>query len=287
MNGPVVVGVDGSHAALNAVTWAVGEARLRRLPLRITYVAVRWEYNTVAAPEPGLAAARPEAAGERVLDLAEEYARAQAPDVEIERRLGIGSVGALLLQEADEASLLVLGAHGTDASGHFSLGSVSRQTAEHSSCPVIVVPPESDPRPRRSEIVVGVDGSVASADAVRFAVEEASLRGFGLRAVHVWEHPVSLEGLRPVRYDEEAVAAEGTRLISEALAGWRDKDPGLRVAEQVVQGKPAAVLMEASRTAELVVVGARGRGGFSGLRLGSVSHKILHHAAGPVVVVPA
>ncbi|XVQ90018.1 universal stress protein [Microbispora siamensis] len=276
----IVVGVDGSAQALCAVDWAAAEAGRRHLPLRIVHIAVRWEYN-VAIHEPGLEAPRPEAAGLEVLRIAEDRARTFA-SVDVGCRLGIGPIPATLLQEAAEAALLVLGSHGTGGFTRLLLGSVSRQMAEHAACPVVIVPEKPA---GRSGIVVGVDGSEASIDAVGFAFEEASLRSVGLRAVHAWAHPAYPREMRPVPYDMTAVEREGARLLSESLAGWKAKYPDVPVAEEVIEGVPASVLVDASSAAELLVVGARGRGGFPVLRLGSVSHAVLHHAKGPVAVV--
>lgn len=284
MSEPIVVGVDGSQEALYAVDWATAEAGRRRLPLRIVHVAVQWDYNVVGPVEDGYEAPRPEAAGLRVLEIAEERACTFA-SVDVGCRLGIGPVPATLLQESADAGLLVLGSHGTGGFTQALLGSVGRQVAERAPCPVIIVPRDTDPRPRRAEITVGVDGSESSAEAVRFALEEAAMRSIGVRALHAWAHPAYPSEMRPARYDQEAVELEGTRLLSESLAGWRTKHPDVPVIEQVIEGTPAELLVDASRSSELVVVGARGRGGFSGLRLGSVSHALLHHAKGPIAVV--
>lgn len=286
MSNPIVVGVDGSQQSLKAVDWALEEARYRRLPVRIVHIAVRWEYSAAAPPEPGLEAPRPEEAALRVLELAEEHARSRAPDLEIDTRLGIGHPPSTLLSEAADAALLVVASRGTGAFSGLLLGSVSRQVAEHASCPVVVVPHEREPEPRQSEIVVGVDGSEASLDALGFALAEAAARGVGVRAIHVWDHPAYPRSMRPATYNEAAVELEGARLLSESLAGWKAKYPTVPLVEQVIQGRPPAeALSDASRTASLLVVGARGHGGFAGLRLGSVSHAVIHHAQGPVAVV--
>lgn len=284
MSKPIVVGVDGSASALYAVDWAAAEAGRRRLPLRIVHVAARWEYGVAIPAEPGPSAPLAEAAGLRILRLAEERARTFA-SVAVDCRLGVGSIPVTLLQEAEDAELLVLGPHGTGGLTRLLLGSVSRQAAEHAPCPVVIVPPDTDSRPRRAEIVVGVDGSQGSVEAVGFALEEAASRTTGLRAIHAWIRPVYPAELHPVRYDTAAVEQEGARLLSESLAGWTSKYPDVPVFEQVIEGAPVDVLIEASGAAELLVVGARGRGGFPGLRMGSVSHAILHRARGPLAVV--
>ncbi|WP_198652890.1 universal stress protein [Actinocorallia populi] len=286
MTRPIVVGVDGSSEALQAVDWAVDEARYRRSPVRIVHIALRWEYSAGAPPEPGLDAARPEAAALHVLELAEERARERAPEVEVSTRLGIGHVPRTLLEEAHDAVLLAVASRGTGAFSGIMLGSVSRQVAEHATCPVVVVPHHTDPEPRHAEVVVGVDGSEASMNAVGFALEAAATRQAGVRALHVWEHSAAPRAARPASYSEVSVDQEGMRLLVESLAPWKRKYPTVPVVEQVVQGRtPTEALSAATVRAALLVVGARGHGGFSGLRLGSVSHAVLQQAQGPVAVV--
>jgi nucleotide-binding universal stress UspA family protein len=281
---PIVVGVDGSEQALQAVDWAVDEARLRRLPVRIVHVAVRWEYSAAAPPEPGLEASRPESQALRLLELAEEHAHDRDPDVEVGTRLAIGHIASTLLEEASDAALLVVAARGTGAFSGLLLGSVSRQVVEHASCPVVVVPHHDEQR--TAEIVVGVDGSEGSMYAAGFALEEASLRGVGVRVVHVWEHAVYPRSMRPAVYNDANIEKEGAMLLAESLIPWKAKYPHVPFVEQVVQGRSAPeALAGATRNAALLVLGARGRGGFPGLRLGSVSHAVLQKAQGPVAIV--
>ncbi|MEV0402638.1 universal stress protein [Actinoallomurus sp. NPDC050550] len=285
MRKPIVVGVDGSHHAMNAVDWAAAEAGRRRLPLRIVHITTGWERGDIPAYRGhGSMAPPPETPGLKVLDVAEERARTFAL-VEIERRLGVGPVPGTLLQESADGALLVLGQRGTGTFTRLLLGSVSRQAAEHARCPVVIVPTDTDRRPRLPEIVVGIDGSEASIDAVAFALEEAAMRAIGVRAIHAWNHPDYPAEMRPAYYNTFTIEEEGARVLSESLAGWTAKYPDVSVIQQVIEGNPAAVLTEASRTAELLVVGARGRGGFPGLRLGSVSNAALHHAEGPLAIV--
>jgi hypothetical protein len=107
----------------------------------------------------------------------------------------------------------------------------------------------------------------------------------GLRAIHAWNHPDCPAQMQPTCYTALTIEEEGARVLSESLAGWTAMYPDVPVIEQVIEGSPAAVLTEASRTAELLVVGTRGRGGFLRLHLGSVSHAVLHHANGPLAVI--
>jgi nucleotide-binding universal stress UspA family protein len=141
-----------------------------------------------------------------------------------------------------------------------------------------------------SVIVVGVDDSAGAREAVRFALEEAQLRGATLRAVHAWQFGhiggAGLEGALPAAGGElhefRAAAAEAL----DATLGEVIPDVGdVEVERQVIEGAPAAVLVERSRDADLLVVGSRGHGGFAQLLLGSVSQQCAHHAECPVVIV--
>jgi nucleotide-binding universal stress UspA family protein len=137
------------------------------------------------------------------------------------------------------------------------------------------------------KIIVGIDGSACSLDALRWAVGEAARRGDRVVALYAWSRlPVSTvhEALH-VLETETAVREGAARFlyeaVSQALAGRED----VPVECIVVEGSPARALLDAAGDAELLVVGSRGLGGFKGLLLGSVSQQCVHHARCPVVVV--
>ncbi|GAA3932276.1 universal stress protein [Actinomadura viridis] len=138
------------------------------------------------------------------------------------------------------------------------------------------------------EIVVGVDGSEGSAAALAFAFEEAALRDARLRVVLAWTHPepAGPGGVEPLVYDVDAVGEEQERALAEFVAGGQADFPDVPLTRQVVRARPARALAEASDRADLLVVGTRGRGGFTGLLLGSVGHALVHRARRPVAVVP-
>lgn len=137
------------------------------------------------------------------------------------------------------------------------------------------------------KIVVGVDGSPGARRALEWALEEAPLRAATVVAVHAWQLPYVVStplGVVSVPVDDDATAeaeAELAAVIDEVAA----THPSTPVERQVVFGSPAAALIEAGADAALIVVGSRGRGGFAGLLLGSVSHQLAHHAPCPVVIV--
>jgi nucleotide-binding universal stress UspA family protein len=138
-------------------------------------------------------------------------------------------------------------------------------------------------------IVVGMDGSEGSIEALRFAIEEARLRGATLKAVSAWHVPPAVYGagwLAPADADLDEYRKLAESALSRSLEAAGASAAGVDVAPVVREGQPSDVLLEEAHTAELLVVGTRGLGGFKGLLLGSVSQQVAHHAACPVVVVP-
>lgn len=145
-------------------------------------------------------------------------------------------------------------------------------------------------------IVVGVDGSDGAARALRWALDEARLRGVQLRVIHAWFVPLILSapsdetfGIPPPAGSLEevrsALAREAEKVLAASLRGTGSDD--VQVVGEAVEGKPAHVLIDAAADADLLVVGSRGLGGFTGLLLGSVSQQCAHHARCPLVIVPA
>jgi nucleotide-binding universal stress UspA family protein len=136
-------------------------------------------------------------------------------------------------------------------------------------------------------VVVGVDGSEESKEALRWALEEARLRGASLRAVLAWLEPaVYVHGYAAADFVDPALATERAKELLEAtLAEVAGDAPTVLVERVVAEGGAAEILVESSREADLLVVGSRGRGGFAGLLVGSVSRHCVEHASCPVAVV--
>jgi nucleotide-binding universal stress UspA family protein len=136
-----------------------------------------------------------------------------------------------------------------------------------------------------SQIVVGVDGSDHAKRAVRWAVAEARLRGAGVTAVHAAERPhPSASALAPPGPTAEEIAEISRELVLDEILSDVDID-GVTVERVATPGHPAEVLCDLAEDADLLVVGARGLGGFRGLLLGSVTQQVVGHATCPVVVV--
>ncbi len=157
--------------------------------------------------------------------------------------------------------------------------------ARMSSCPVVVV--HDTPATTGAPVVVGVDGSALSTNAIAYAYGQASSRGVSLTVVHGWwlENVEGTASSAQWSANWEKFAAEEQALVAESLAGWQEKYPDVEVRRHSVRGLPIEALVRQSENACLVVVGTRGRGGFAGLLLGSVSQGVMHRAHCPVAIV--
>ena len=279
----VVVGVDGSDSSLQALDWAVEEATRRHLTLRVL-CAWHSDYpaESVARVADGMADD-----SRSVVEAAAERARAAGPELDISTNTVHAQAASALIAASRHADTVVVGARGVGALTEALLGSTSMQVAAYASCPVVVVrePLSIHGGPRR--VVVGVDGSNLSNEATGYAFEQASGRGLGLTVLHAWSANVFTSGVALTALSEpwRELAAEQERITSEAIGQWAATFPNVDVLVRVTKGRPAHVLVDASAGAELVVVGSRGRGGFRGLLLGSVSRSVLHQAHCPVAVL--
>ncbi|GAA4543891.1 universal stress protein [Streptomyces violaceochromogenes] len=288
VSGLVVVGVDGSASSLAAVEVAAREARSRGAGLRVVHAFVWPAMHVPLGPSP---MGPPEGGLRNMADglvtEAVERARAVAPDIQVGHVVVTGEPLTVLEAQSRAAELVVVGSRGMGGFVGLLVGSTAVHLAAHGRCPVLVVreQPHAD-----GPIVLGVDGSAAGQKAVDFAFAEAALRNAPLVALHTWTTwnapmPAPQDPSEPYANPPGALAEEEERLLAEALAGRQERHPGVVVEHRVVHGGTREALIEASRSAQLLVVGARGRGGFAGLLLGSVSQALLHHAHCPVAVV--
>ncbi|AZQ39492.1 universal stress protein [Streptomyces cyaneochromogenes] len=287
MNGPVVVGVDGSPSSMAAVEVAAREAGLRGVGLRLVH-AFSWPAAHVPPGRPW----EPSGAGLRelidgTLAKAQRRAHEAAPGIDVMREVLVGEPVMVLEIESRSASLAVVGSRGLSRFGALLLGSTAGHLAAHAACPVLVVRGRPDPA---GPVLLAVDGSPAARGAAEFAFAQASLHGTDLVALHAWNTQSERAYDGPsdppfVTYDEDRLRDEAERVLAEALGGLGEKYPDVAVHRTLVRGRIRHSLIEASAEAGLVVVGARGRGGFAGLLLGSVSQAVLHHAHCPVAVV--
>jgi len=248
--GVVVVGVDETPTSYTAVDHAAIEAELRGWDLRLLHVQ-----HTGGIHPPGHDAAV------RLLERMADRVRAYSPAVTVTSRIEVGAAAPLLLSDAHDASLVVVG-HRHSATGMAFGLSVADRVAAHRTGPVLVVrvpgwPPGPDFGTR--PLLVGVDGSPASEPVVAFAIDEARARGCDVILLH----------------------AAGAGAAPEEL----ESHDGVLVRRRVVAGDPVSALIDASGSAAAVVVGRRGPGGFASSLLGSVSRALVQRAMCPVFLV--
>ncbi|MCZ2526553.1 universal stress protein [Streptomyces sp. HB2AG] len=280
---PVVAGVDSVLPNPAALVWAADEAHRREAPLCLVHA--------LAPPPRGRHHPGAEAhhrslreQGRQALDRGAALAHERYPDLEVSSSVEEGPPALVLCRQAAHAETVVLGSRGLSRAAQVvSAGSVTVPVSAQAACPVVVVrEPEQSARPQQPPlVVVGVDGSLPSAAALEYAYEAAALRGAVLRAVWAWRPP------RFAPTDEESAEDERRRRLAQSLAVSGAGFPGVGTEQEVVRGHPVEELVRVSGRAALLVVGRRGRGGFTGMRLGSVAHGVLRHAQCPVAVVPA
>lgn len=283
---PIVVGVDGSDSALEAVRWAAREAGRRRARLRV--VGVSGWMPTGRPGGPGLGTEYRELLQRQAHDCVAAGATAAegaAAGVEVIEEVLTGSAIPRLVAEAEHAQLVVVGHRGLGGVTGLMVGSVAVGLVAHAGCPVVVVRGDEPGGQVRQEgpVVVGVDGSPNSEAALAFAFEAAAARRAPLMAVHAWQDVVPSAWLLLAKWP--AVENAERQVLAERLAGWSEKFPQVHVQRVVTKDRPAHMLIQQSSIAQLVVVGSRGHGALVGLVLGSVGHALLHHAACPVAVV--
>ncbi|MFD2419886.1 universal stress protein [Amycolatopsis pigmentata] len=265
-NHPIVVGIDGSPGARRAVWWAAKEAARRHSPLLLVhgYGIPAAFYNETAPPQDWLA--DKEKQSRDWLAEAAEIAERADPDAELYTESFLDSAVPLLISESGSATMVVVGFTARSVLGELVMGSTGASLAAHGHCPIVVVRGRDGRLISADDpVVVGVDGGQGSVAATGLAFEEAALRGVSLVALH---------------------ADEGRERVSldAVLAPWREKYPEVTVQEVTTREDPRKGLLDWSGRAQLVVVGSRGRGGFTGLLLGSTSHAVIHHADCPVLI---
>ncbi len=283
----ILVGVDGSPPSKVAVDWAAREAVSRNVPLRLVCVLsppILTMWAEVPIPTDYLRWQKEQ--GEAVLAAAREVVEQAAKDsggITVSTETQSGSAVPTLIDLSLDADMIVVGSHGRGALARGLLGSVSSGLVRHAHCPVAVIHDE-DPlvdKPAEAPVLVGIDGSPASEYATEIAFDAASRRGVELVAVHAVSDVdlIEMPGVDYATLEERA-----NLLLSERLAGWQERYPDVRIRRSVVWGSPAKVLVEQSQSAQLVVVGSHGRGGFAGMLLGSVSAGVAQAVRMPLIV---
>jgi nucleotide-binding universal stress UspA family protein len=284
--GQIVVGVDESQGAARALRWAVRQGELHGWS---TTAVMAW--GLLDQHRPG---------GDRSFD--PQYGEQQAAEAldaivteavvdaagSVERRVVCDRPAQALLDAAVGSDLLVVGARGLGGFRGLLLGSVSQHCLHHATSPVAVVrgdgaAPEDDVR----RVIVAVDGSDTANRALRWAVTEADVRGVPLVVLNAW-HPPYVGAEYAVAMNPTIFEKSSTEVIDQAIASCDpDRVPVERVPIERIsaEGGPAQVILDTANADDLVVMGARGIGGFAGMVLGSVTNHVTRHAPCPVIVI--
>ncbi|MGB5952194.1 MAG: universal stress protein [Ornithinimicrobium sp.] len=292
IQGPVVVGYDGSPSAGWAVDWAAVEAVRRRRKLKVSFAT-----NLAGLYRPevtmGTSGGYPHRVAQAIADSGVARARAAAPEVSVDSTITAQGATVALTDASVGASLLVIGGRGRSRLSEALLGTVHFAVTAHARCPVVVVPPPGcDLVPNADHpVVVGVDGSRGSDGAAHAAAAAATRWGAPLRVVGAWQTPPVEHWSHFNVVDEQwreqmmvAVRVGAAKNVTTAAHIVHEEYPGVDVREVTVEGRPSRVLANESDDAGLVVVGARGSGDLASLPLGSVGRTLIHTTGCPVAV---
>ena len=299
----VLVGVDGSDNSRHAFMTAVTMAKEHNCSIRVVGA-----YSVPVIPHrhaPKISDDRHRSIGHSTQDLLEEYAdEAREAGVDASAQAIEGDAGEVLAEASRYSRLAVVGKRGRNRLASRLLGTVSGALAARSHCPVLVVPlpdaglsegapgtedaqgPSSEAQQTQpgfeNEIVVGIDRDSSALPVAEVAAHAAELSG--RRLAFVSAVPADAGSSRG------AAADGGYRAyadhLDEVTQAVTESSGGLISRLQLVEGSAADVLLDAARSAALIVVGNRGRGGLAGRLLGSVSRSVLNQAGSPVLIVP-
>lgn len=279
MSKPIIVGINGSAGSEAALTWALRRAARHKLPVVLIHaVDDRWmspdfQYHELIRQS-----------GMELLQKAQASASEQAADVKVEIQLRHGSQGSVLREVSKEASIVVVGGHDKHRMDGGPLTDRALQVVSGTECPVAVIPETQGTGGKG--VVVGVDGSEESLQAVAFAAAEADLGGDELTVVLAFKSPARwLEGRLPHSGLAESIVEEDRIVLAESVAGLGDKYPDMLVHQRLESDtEPARALVDIGSEARLLVIGSRGRGAFSRTVLGSTAHAVLLSLPCPTIV---
>lgn len=279
----IVVGAEGTAAGVAAAHWALEAGALRGAPVTVVRA-----YEDLVALGHGMRTAlgtELETFRRAAADIAREVLReAGGSDGDpAATSLAVhGRAAEVLTRASESADLVVVGTRSAGALSRGILGSVSASVLHHANCPVVVVPEPRDEPTASRRVVVGVDHSPASIHALGWAAAEAERRSWRLVPVIVRDAASLGSGRSGEVIDLARLeASERAALVAAA----QQHHPSLTVEPEVLSGHAAHALLDFTHPGDLVVLGARGRGGFRSLLLGSTSTAVAEHARCPVVVI--
>lgn len=287
-SGAVVAALDGSHRDDAVTAWAVAEATALSAPLHLVHAVdlgtpLSAYGELLTSPE---IVERVEQESTKVVVDAAARVRSESPDLAVTTALPTGSPTGALLAAAEGARVLVVGSARKNRAERIVLGTTSLSVVAHAPCPVVLVPEDVGTK-GDGRVVVGIDGSQHSRLAFDYALEASLVRARTVTTVTSWNVEVEngVVVTEPGSPEWVRVDSRYREMAERTIAEGRAAHPEVDVTVEVRHGRAADVLVEVAAGADLLVVGSRGRGGFRGLLLGSVSQRVLALATCPVAVL--
>ena len=281
----ILVGVDGSHASYKATWWAANYAKHAGLTLQIvcayslpSYAAVSFDATYTAMGDDNAA----HSDAQEILSKAKAIADEQG--VEAATLIGTGDPASVFVELSRNYNLIVIGNRGKGGLAERLLGTTSSSLPAYAYCPIVVVPYTDDDgnlmhlNNTITKVAVGSDESKWGLKALEIAADFADAWGAELDVISAVPNMKGSE--------DEGVMASFKEDLDVRIKPLEESHPNLTINKQIVPGPAVGALTKASYDHDVVVVGSRGRGGFTGLLLGSTSQGLLQHAVGPVYVVP-
>ncbi len=281
----ILVGVDGSHASYKATWWAANYAKHAGLTLQIvcayslpSYAAVSFDATYTAMGDDNAA----HSDAQEILSKAKAIADEQG--VEAATLIVTGDPASVFVELSRNYNLIVIGNRGKGGLAERLLGTTSSSLPAYAYCPIVVVPYTDDDgnlmhlNNTITKVAVGSDESKWGLKALEIAADFADAWGAELDGISAVPNMKGSE--------DEGVMASFKEDLDVRIKPLEESHPNLTINKQIVPGPAVGALTKASYDHDVVVVGSRGRGGFTGLLLGSTSQGLLQHAVGPVYVVP-
>jgi nucleotide-binding universal stress UspA family protein len=283
-NLPVVVGVDGSEQGDRALRYAVAEARRRDCGIVLVHAV--HETAPMAAMLPLYSVEAFAEVGRRLVDEAVSVVREIDTGIEVTSSVKGGGRVGVLVDAAEHASVVVLGHRSRSLAGRVLTHSTTTGVAARAHCPVVSVPDGYVAGEERGRVVVGIDQSEASHEALDVAFGEARRRKATLVALHAWRLPTAYDDIDYSRVAVDEWMSTAGAEIDKTLAPFREVYPDVEVEVDLRHEYAGPALLDATEAADLIVVGRRGHGAPLGIYLGSLARLLIREAKCPVEVTP-
>jgi nucleotide-binding universal stress UspA family protein len=281
---PIVVGVDGSEQSDRAVQYAVVDARRRGTGIVLVHAI--HETAPMAAMLPLYSLESFAEVGQRIVEDAERLALELDPDVDVSTSVKGGSRVGVILDASEHASLVVLGHRSRSLARRVLAHSTTTGIAARAHCPVVSVPDTWPEDGTHGRVVVGIDASPASHDALDLAFQEARRRSSKLVVMHAWRLPTAYDDIAYTRVAVEEWLASAREEMEKTLAPFREAYPTVEVELDLRHDYAAPALAASTEGADLIVVGRRGHGAPLGIYLGSLARMLIREGSCPVEITP-